>query len=65
MAYAPAAEVFTSGGPFTMLTVKDGTATVDLFLEQREARELAAAIEDTADKAAAGTEYSVAVPIDA
>lgn len=63
--YKPAVELFTSGGPFTMVTVKDGDRVVDLFLEQREARELAAAIEHTTDMAASGTEYSVNVAISA
>ena len=39
-AYKPEIELFTSGIAFAaMLTVKDGTSTVDVWLEQREARE--------------------------
>jgi len=62
-AYKPEAEVFTSGGPFVMLTARDGSATVDLYLTNVEARELAAAIEHTADMAARGTEHAVSVAI--
>ncbi len=65
-AYKPEIELFTSGIAFAaMLTVKDGTSTVDVWLEQREARELAAAIEHTADMAAAGTEHAATVAIGA
>lgn len=64
-AYRPTADLYTSGGPFVTLTASDGTSTVGLIIEQREAYALAAAIEETADKAVGGHEYAVAVAITA
>lgn len=64
-AYAPEAEVYTSGGPFVMFTARDGTGVVDLFLSRREAKELAAALDHHADLSATGTESAATIRLEA
>jgi hypothetical protein len=64
-AYKPEVEIFTSGCGLVMLTIGDGSAKANLFLELREAQELAAAIGHVADLSAAGVQILVTVAITA